>query len=214
MYVIYRHVNVKNGKSYIGLTSKGPYKRWKEHLKNAINDVDFVFYRAIRKYGDKIWKHDILEYCQTRDLAFSAEMKWISRFQTQNHGYNMTCGGDGVVGFKRTPEQKKKLSEIAKKRDQVTKQAWIGVNVGRKHSDETRAKWSSARLGRKHSQETLVKLRGRTPWNKGKKLSKETCDKMSRSRTGSKNHFFGKKHSDETLDKIRTSKQKGKHANE
>ena len=38
--------------------------------------------------------------------------------------------------------------------------------------------------------------------NIGKTLSAETCAKMSISRSGTKNHFFGKTHSDESISKI------------
>lgn len=39
-------------------------------------------------------------------------------------------------------------------------------------------------------------------WNKGKKFSLETCKKMSLSRRGKKNPFWGKHHSEETKKKI------------
>ena len=57
--------------------------------------------------------------------------------------------------------------------------ARIGAfNRGKIVSDDTRSKMSAAHIGKHLSEETKQKIReylkGRTPWNKGKKLNKET----------------------------------------
>ena len=68
----------------------------------------------------------------------------------------------------------------------------IGVLFG-VHEDTVR-KWAR-RLGINIKVEKIA-------WNKGKKLSKETCLKMSLSRTGEKHPMWGKHHSEETKQKI------------
>ena len=45
-YLIYKHTNKINGKSYIGQTSRSINERLNEHLKS-----DSVFGKALRKYG-------------------------------------------------------------------------------------------------------------------------------------------------------------------
>jgi hypothetical protein len=54
------------------------------------------------------------------------------------------------------------------------------------------------------SDETKDKLRR---FNLGKQLSTETRERMSISRTGEKNHFFGKSHSEESRKKIRDARR-------
>ena len=63
---------------------------------------------------------------------------------------------------------------------------------------------SGGALGMNISEETKDKLRR---LNLGKKLSLETREKMSNTRTGEKNHFFGKSHSDESREKIREARR-------
>jgi hypothetical protein len=46
-------------------------------------------------------------------------------------------------------------------------------NYGKKFSDELRKKLSDAKKGKKRSPETIQKMKGRIPWNKGLKKTKE-----------------------------------------
>jgi hypothetical protein len=69
------------------------------------------------------------------------------------------------IAYWSTPESRIKASEAMK-----------GLQVGEKHhfygkklSDEHREKLSKAKKGKKLSEETIDKMRGRVPWNKGKK---------------------------------------------
>lgn len=83
--------------------------------------------------------------------------------------------------------------------------------------------------GKKHSETTKMKIslsnKGRPSNRKGVRLSKQTIEKISRSKTGSKhsletkkrmsigrmgarNHFFGKKHSAETSRKMREARKR------
>jgi hypothetical protein len=90
---------------------------------------------------------------------------------------------------------------------------------------EQRAKVSgknNGMYGKKISEETRKKLKGRIPWNKGKKNvysketkekmsisaskrrhSKETKNRMSQSVLGPNNPMYGRKHSEETKNKMR-----------
>lgn len=63
---------------------------------------------------------------------------------------------------------------------------------------------SGGALGMNITSETRKKLRD---FNLGKKLSIETRKKMSESRQGDKNHFFGKTHSEESRKKIKEARR-------
>lgn len=56
-------------------------------------------------------------------------------------------------------------------------------------------------LKRKHSQIQSEKLKGKDTWNKGKKMSKDYCDTISKSKSGSNHPLYGKHHSQQTKKK-------------
>ena len=173
MWIVYQHTNLKNGKSYIGCTSKGLEKRWNDHVKNSKSGSTLLFHRAIKKYGAGCWDSKILFECASKEEAFQKEVEMIEslRTYTQDHpenGYNMTRGGEGPTGniYNHTQEAREKISRSL---------------IGRVVSEETRKKISESRKGRTVSDETKLKLKEAST---GKKLSEETRRKMSDSRKG------------------------------
>lgn len=64
-----------------------------------------------------------------------------------------------------------------------------GVRLGAKHTAETKAKMSE-------------RMRGNTPWNKGRELSNETKKKLSESHKGKPSWNKGKTFSDDTKKKM------------
>lgn len=100
-YLIYKHTNKINGKSYIGLTSYTIEKRWKEHVRDAISyDSPYHFHRAIRKYPLDIWEHSVVcDSILTFEDAKNLECHYVDLYDTYNNGYNSTKGGDGTNGF-------------------------------------------------------------------------------------------------------------------
>ena len=91
-YCVYCHTSPSN-KKYIGI-SKDPIKRWnngKGYIKN------YLFYRAIKKYGWDNFKHEILYTNLTVDEAGKIEKKLINEWNltNPNFGYNLREGGNG-----------------------------------------------------------------------------------------------------------------------
>ncbi len=132
------------------------------------------FHSAIIKYGWHNFSHRILYDNLTLEQANEIEKCLIQEYGSADpsKGYNIDLGGNGL-GTK-TEETRKKLSESHK-----GKPAW---NKGREHTPETRKKISEALTGNK--------------------LSAETRAKMSRSRTGEGNSFYGKHHSKDVIHKM------------
>lgn len=121
------------------------------------------------------------------------EIYWISFFDSLKNGLNCTEGGKGQVGRIWTEEQRIKQSNLIigmYERDEIP----IIIRSGHTLSEEHKIKISNSNKSTYDS--------GREPWNKGRETPQEVKDKISKSTTGDKNHFFGKTHSEESIAKI------------
>ena len=176
-WIVYQHVNLCSGKSYIGMTKKTIEERWEEHLANARAGSHVPVCKAIRATQPEDWEHKILvSDIESQVEAGFLETKFIAELKSKvtDNGYNCTDGGDGFHGGIVTEETRQKLSDAL---------------TGRVVSSETREKIRRALTGRErptHVKEALSKA------HKGKRLSEEHKAKLSRS---------GKKDYDDTRDK-------------
>lgn len=99
--VIYKITNTKNGKVYIGQTTRGISDRWKSHLRHAflsdrINDLNVRLYKMMRAEGiDHLTIEPIDTIIGTRHDVDKAEIKWIADYDAINpeKGYNTDKGG-------------------------------------------------------------------------------------------------------------------------
>ena len=115
----------------------------------------------------------VLEVLEDVSIIGNREIYYIEKFDSYNNGYNLTKGGEGLVGL--TEESRKKVGE--KNRIRL---------LGSKLSDETKKKMSEARKGRKLSdfqKESLLKS------NIGREVSEETRNKIAQHFLGSKSNF-------------------------
>jgi len=119
IYSIYKVVNTVNGKVYIGFDSNWP-KRMKRHIRDSENEKSIayndVFHKAIRKYGKQNFEWEVIYRSKdgkhTKDVMenyFIVEYHSHVNFNNTN-GYNMTLGGDGMLGFKHKEKSKIKNS--------------------------------------------------------------------------------------------------------
>jgi hypothetical protein len=187
-------------KIYIGQSIQ--YKsRVSSHIYSKDNTY---FHRSIRKYGVENFGfciiHDNIDTMWLDDW----EIYYINKYNStdKNVGFNMTEGGGGSHGLKRTEETCKKISEAqtGRKVSEETRKKMSERII----TEETRKKMSEARTGRKVSEETLKKI---SEAQTGRKVSEETRKKISESKKG-------KKHSEETLKKISESNKGKKHSEE
>ena len=151
---IYKITNIINGKIYIG-------KHSTDDLNDGYMGSGVVLKKAKEKYGIDSFTKEYLAFCDTEDKLNWFEKFYIKKYDSTNKniGYNLTNGGEGILGFHihMTEETKKKISESKK---------------GKHHSEEARKKMSESHKGRKLSEETRIKMsesrKGKIPWNKGK----------------------------------------------
>jgi group I intron endonuclease len=220
VWAIYIVTNKANGKQYVGIT-KDAKRRWHQHL--SANGSAPALHAAIKKYGAEgfVFSH----ICDAFDFEAACDLERLliqDRNTKSPHGYNLTDGGEGVVGRlataeeieKRrqfmvafaaslTPEERSEKFGWAKGRkwtpEQIEKirSSNKGKNLGKKPSDETRAKMSAAHKSRPRkplSEETKEKIRKSLL---GRKMPEEEKPKHA--------SFLGRKHTEETKAKIRAS---------
>lgn len=124
IHTIYIVVNKINKKIYIGYDSSWPNRKNRhERASSNPNDIGYndVFHKAMRKYGGSNFEWNILyqsldgQHClNVMEKYFIAEYNSYIHSPNSN-GYNMTLGGDGVLGLKKTEESKLKISEKSAK---------------------------------------------------------------------------------------------------
>lgn len=110
-YTIYKAVCKINNKVYIGFTSNWPQRiNGHNYDRRYGNNSNKPFYKAINKYGWENFEWTALyqsyDYEHTLKIMephFIKEYNSCVAFPDSN-GYNTTLGGDGVRGYRRTPE--------------------------------------------------------------------------------------------------------------
>lgn len=188
--LVYLITNEMSGKAYVGRVTGSLTQRWREHLRDASKGLGFYLHKAIRKYGADHFTLQVLENCHSELELDAAERKWIALLGTAfpAFGYNLTVGGNGgrIPGSETRRRRGTALRGRVRSREHCYR---IGSALrGRRYPDrivstETRRKLAEGQCRRR----LLEKIGQRPPdprW--GKKLSKETCHRMSRSRQGKK----------------------------
>lgn len=165
-YSVYCHT-LPSGRKYVGI-SCNPVRRWnngKGYKKN------YLFYRAIEKYGWDNIEHSILHEGLTLKEAKAIEKKLIAEWKLTDaeYGLNLSGGGDGI---------------LADSSRELMSKSRIGNNYckGRTMTAESRARISESlkeyyktndnqMKGKHHTEETKQKLRSRV-------ISEETKARM------------------------------------
>ena len=176
LHYIYRIVNTKNNKSYIGYTID-PDRRWKSHKKAALRGKGYALHAAMREYGIESFIFTVLYKSENRwETLTVKEQDFIEMYDSKNNGYNLTNGGAGALGWKPSPE---------------TRKLWSEQRTGRRHSEEYK-KALSTRMkenppmhnpeARKKLSDTLKRMGRRPP------SSPEIIEKIRKANTGKPKH--------------------------
>ena len=137
-FIVYIHTT-PNGKKYIGITQKKPKERW----RNGKGYDTQYFGKAIKKYGWKNIKHEIIEEGLTEEQAEIKEKELILLYKTNDikFGYNIESGGKHNTC---SEETRKKMS---------TAQKALHKKIPDWHKEINR----KAQLGRKHTAKEIEK---------------------------------------------------------
>lgn len=180
MFYIYRTTNLINGKTYIGQHEFSLGK------KDIYMGKGVLIKKAIKKYGVKNFKKDIIEVALSHFETNVLEKYYIAKERAIGKAeYNIADGGQGGnLG----EEVNKKIAEALK---------------GRPKSEE-------------HKKKIAKTLEGNIPWNKGVPMSEEQKIKLSEKNKGSHHTEETKKRIGDTLKghpgywKGKTAHNKGK----
>lgn len=114
---VYYLRNLVNGKGYVGCTLNY-VARWRRHIKLALDrQAEGALHSAIRKHGPELFTAELAWQGPARKMH-AAEQRFIKKYRTfvgNGHGYNLTLGGEGAVGFHAPSETLRKKSENAKR---------------------------------------------------------------------------------------------------
>ena len=204
--IVYRVVNLKNGKSYIGKTKShygsvefGVKGRLRQHLANAYmrsrqNECP-LFYRAVRKHGKESFIVETLLECPLDNLDFF-EISLIEKYDSSNRkfGYNIALGGKGRTVVEISENVREKISKAQNSgemniRKMFRKGVLVGYYVRRRQNGKVYNKCFSST---KHSLEENLKLASDylegiktgncsdNPYNKNGVLPKGICYNKNR----------------------------------
>jgi hypothetical protein len=152
-----------SGKSYIGISSKTAADRFLKHTEHALGKrQNGVLYSALRKYKPENFKVETLAIANDWDYLADLEIKVIAAFGTRYpSGYNMTDGGEGVIG-PRSDKTKLAISIAQKKRFQRPEE--------RAKAKIAAAKGNAVNTAKHHAN----RVDGKAPWQI---LRKNNCSK-------------------------------------
>lgn len=192
---IYLWTNLINNKVYVGQTQNF-YNRMQQYSRG--NDSNRIIGQALHKYGIDNFDIAILEKVEDVEKLDECEQYWMEYYKSYDlsKGYNLCKEAGTTRGYHHTEEDKKKMSEIVKRRLQnhpeYIKFGKDNPMFGKHPTEETRDKMSKSRIGNKNAKGKTWKLSPEQAENRrknmlgrknslGRKLSKEARDKISES---------------------------------
>lgn len=187
---IYKTTNLVNGKFYVG-------KHSTDNLNDGYLGSGNFLKKAIKKNGRKNFKREILEKCLPCKFYINEKEKyWIKKLDAVKRGYNLTNGGDGMLGFEYTVEQRLERSKrvSGKINPNYGKSGNLNPNYGNIYSEESRERIRKARIGKgTFSKQQKIEHSKRMSGDRNPMFGKKGKDAP----------FYGKTHSKETLEIIR-----------
>jgi group I intron endonuclease len=178
MGVIYKTINLCNGKFYVGRD---------KHDNPKYFGSGILINQAIKKYGIENFRKEILEVCENDDLDIK-EKFWIKKLNAQNLeiGYNIADGGHN--DFTMNDYVKEKISKTLKGKYTGEKAFRYGLKLSDEHkrklterAGRIKGKTFEEIFGKEKAEEMKKKISGA---HKGVKKSKSHCKAISESKKG------------------------------
>lgn len=144
---IYKIINNKNGKFYIGSTNDTDirFSRHKCDLRNG-KHVNYHLQNSWNLYGENNFSFVVDRECEVESLLTEEQVD-LNKFFGTKMCYNLSpSSGSPNIGIPRSEETKRKIS--------------IG-NIGKIVSDVTKARMRVSHVGITHSEKTKEKMKGR-----------------------------------------------------
>ena len=117
MGCVYLAENTINRKCYIGKTIGTLEQRKRGHYNDARlhnNTFNNYFHNALRKYKQE-FEWIVLYESDNNKKLIEKEIHFIKKYKTNSpNGYNLTNGGDGMVGYIYSEASRKKMSKAHK----------------------------------------------------------------------------------------------------
>lgn len=171
--VIYKIVNLVNGKIYIGKRVFNSLK----FMNSSYFGSGTLLKKDIKIYGIDNFIRGIVEEVDISNLE-ERERFWIKHYNSNNLeiGYNLTTGGNGNghSGWTHSQESKDKIKEKRKYQSPTF--------LNKSHSDESKDKIREKLKGKTLSEETIQKMKLNRKGMSNKSHSQETKDKISKTR--------------------------------
>ena len=219
--VIYKIRNLINQKFYVGsaVDTRTRFRQHRRLLKKGIHHCKHL-QAAWNKYGEDVFKFEIVEHVSSREQLEDAEDQWllehVGKPYCYNWGRSARAPWRGTKGSGLSPLTGTTISQERKDRlREATLEQWktSDPRTGRKHADETRAKISkkiqqAVSEGRGGcfipSEETRAKMSASLKGNQNAKGHKRTEAQIEeiRARTLGNQHWLGKFHSEESKAKM------------
>jgi len=151
---VYLIKNLITNKVYVG-SSVNIFRRWKTHQRELIQGKhhSLKLQRSFDKHGVDSFKYLLAESAISQEMATKCEQKWIIKFDSVLHGYNINPFANNVGLMPKSDEHKRKigLAHLGRKLTEESKekirQAHLG-KVNKPCSEETKLKMSLAKLGK------------------------------------------------------------------
>lgn len=145
---IYKILNTKNNKVYIGSTINFELRK-RTHIRTLNSDTHFNRYlqNSWNKYGESAFIFEIIECTLNTDILIAREQFYMDSYKSYNRniGYNINKLADSSLGRRVSEETKEKIRQkhLKANRKGVNSHQW-----GRKHTKETKDKISKIHKGK------------------------------------------------------------------
>ncbi len=173
--IVYRIMNLINGKIYIGQTTKPKLMtRWREHVWFSKNEKyrswRSALQRAIRKHGFDKFTIESIYVANSRKELNAMETFFIILHQSHKpeNGYNMTLGGETPLawwtGKKRPVKTVDKMMATKRKNGTTCPIGWnqdIAIIKKRVSTRRANGDYGVHRIGTTHKPETIKKMQQR-----------------------------------------------------